>query len=238
MCLISIAQHASPRWALVLAANRDEFYARPTRPAHVWEDDARIVGGRDLQAGGSWLALRRGGRVAAVTNVRGVGRAEGGPSRGLLVSQFVRGDQTPAAYAESIDGDDYAGFHLIVGDGELVHRWNSGPIATIEGLFAVSNAPPEAHWEKVDIARDYLASAIERHDRADDLASALLRFLSTPRGGPIQQEIFVSLPIYGTRSSTVIIIEPDGKSLFVEQNYGVGRRVGEAVRFLRYPAGQ
>src|SRR5205823_14231681 len=78
MCLIAIARNASTKFPLVIAANRDEFYARPTRPAHAWEDDAQIVGGRDLRAGGSWLALRRGGRFGAFTNVRGIGRAEGG----------------------------------------------------------------------------------------------------------------------------------------------------------------
>ena len=75
MCLIAI----SPQ-PLVIAANRDEFYARPTLPAQPWEDDERIVGGRDLRSGGSWLAMRRDGRFAAVTNVRGVGREAGGPS--------------------------------------------------------------------------------------------------------------------------------------------------------------
>src|ERR1051326_7843228 len=111
MCLIAIARNVSPKFPLVIAANRDEFYARPTRPAHVWEDDARILGGRDLQAGGPWLALRRGGRFGAITNVRGVGRAEGGPSRGTLVSDFVHGEDDPMAFAKSIKGDAYAGFH-------------------------------------------------------------------------------------------------------------------------------
>jgi len=224
MCLIAIARNVSRKWPLVLAANRDEFYARPTRPAHAWEDDSRIVGGRDLRAGGTWLALRSDGRFATVTNVRGVGRAEGGPSRGLLVSQFVRGDESPLAYAQSIRGDEYAGFHLIVGDGDLVHCSNSGVVGTIDGLFAISNAPPGAHWEKVDVAREFLAHAIERHDRAEDLASELLKFLTTPRGGPIEREVFVALPQYGTRSSTVIV-----GNLFVEQNHGAEASVDTYV---------
>src|SRR5579859_983719 len=101
MCLIAIAHGASPKFPLVVAANRDELYARPTRPAHVWEDDPRVVGGRDLRAGGSWFAVRRGGRFAALANIRGMGR-EGGPSRGALVADFVRGDDAPLAYARSI----------------------------------------------------------------------------------------------------------------------------------------
>ncbi len=227
MCLIAIARNAAAKFPLVIAANRDELYARPTRPAHAWEDDPRVIGGRDLRAGGSWLAMRRGGRLATVTNVRGVGREEGGPSRGLLVADFVRGDASPMEYARSIRGDQYAGFHLIVGDGELVHCSNFGVIGTIEGLFAISNAPPGARWEKVDVAREFLAAAIERHDSADDLAEDLLRFLATARGGPIEREVFVHLRAYGTRSSTVIVGD-----LFVEQNYGpTGARDGAAARF-------
>ena len=233
MCLIAIVHNAA-KFPLVLAANRDELYARPTRPAHVWDDDPRVIGGRDLQAGGSWLAARKGGRFAAVTNVRGVGREEGGPSRGLLVSEFVRGDEQPMAYARRIvaRGAEYAGFHLIVGDGQIVHCSNGSPdVAAIDGLFAISNAPPGAHWPKVDLAREFLAGAIERNASAADLANDLLCFLSTPRGAPIDREVFVTSSAYGTRSSSVIIIDASGSGLFVEQNYGAGgRRDGDLVR--------
>ncbi len=232
MCLIAIAHRVSKRWPLVIAANRDEFYARPTRPAHAWEDDSRVVGGRDLRAGGSWLAVRRGGRFAAVTNVRGVGRAEGegAPSRGALVANFVRGDEAPFTYAQRVleRGDDYAGFHLIAGDGQSVYCSNGAPdVVRIEGMFAISNAPPGTHWPKVDLARDFAAAAIERHQNADDLAADLLQFLATARGAAIDGEVFVTSAAYGTRSSTVIVGD-----LFVEQNYGPnGVREGEPRRF-------
>ncbi|HEY8181575.1 MAG TPA: NRDE family protein [Thermoanaerobaculia bacterium] len=228
MCLIVIAHDASAKFPLVIAANRDELYARPTRPAHMWEDDPRVIGGRDLRAGGSWLALRRGGRFAAITNVRGVGREEGGPSRGLLVADFVRGDDAPMDYARSIRGDEYAGFHLIVGDGDVVHFSNGGEPELIEGVFAISNGRPGTHWPKVDLARDFLAGALDRHPNADALANDLLRFLSTSRGTAIDGEVFVTSENYGTRSSTVII----GDALFVEQNYGPrGVREGEPLWF-------
>jgi len=229
MCLIAVSHNANTKFPLVIAANRDELYARPTRPAHVWDDDPRVIGGRDLRAGGSWLAARRGGRFAAITNVRGAGRAEGegAPSRGLLVADFVRSEAAPMDYARSIRGRDYAGFHLVVGDGEIVQCSNAGVVGTIDGLFAISNAPPGVHWEKVDVARDFLAGALSRHDRAEDLADDLLRFLATPRGGPIEREVFVTSSAYGTRSSTVIVGD-----LFVEQNFGSkGEPAGAAVRF-------
>jgi uncharacterized protein with NRDE domain len=235
MCLIAIAHNVSDRWPLVIAANRDEFYARPTRPAHRWVDDPRVIGGRDLRAGGSWLAMRRGGRFATVTNVRGAGREEGGPSRGLLVSDFVRGDEAPRAYAQRVveRGDDYAGFHLIIGDGDVVHCLNGGAeVASIDGLFAISNALPGTHWPKVDIARDYLAEILERFEEPDELAGDLLRFLSTSRGAAIDGEVFVTSSVYGTRSSTVITINSGGEILFMEQNYGSrGVRDGDAMRF-------
>lgn len=228
MCLIAVAHNASPRWPLVVAANRDEFYARPTRPAHVWEDDPRVVGGRDLRAGGSWLAARRGGRFAALANIRGAGRAEGGPSRGGLVADFVRGDMAPLAYARAIRAADYAGFHLIAGDADVVYCSNALPEPVrVEGVFAISNAPPGTRWPKVDLARDFLTSAIETHQSADDLAADLLQFLGTARGAAVDGEVFVTSELYGTRSSTVVVGD-----LFVEQNYGPGGvREGEVRRF-------
>src|SRR3989442_98818 len=125
MCLIAIAHRVSKDWPLIIAANRDEQYARPTRPAHPWKENPDVIGGRDLRAGGSWLAVRRGGRSAAVTNVRGVG-GEGGPSRGLLVSGFVLGDELALSYAETIRGGADAGVYLIVCDEpQTVHRRNA-----------------------------------------------------------------------------------------------------------------
>ena len=234
MCLIALAHNVSPKFPLVIIANRDESYARPTRPAHEWDDDGRIVGGRDLKAGGSWLALCRGGRFAAITNVRGAGR-EGGPSRGTLVADFVRGEATPMDFAKSIRGSDFAGFHLILGDSDCVHVTNSGDIGPVEGIFAISNAAPGEHWEKVDIAGDFLHAAIDRNEEAEELANELLHFLATSRGGPIEREVFVTSPEYGTRSSTVIICDVFSDYLFVEQNFGPGgAREGEALRY-RFP---
>ena len=234
MCLIAIAHRVSKEWPLVIAANRDEQYARPTRAAHAWKENPEVIGGRDLRAGGSWLAVRRGGRFAAVTNVRGVG-GEGGPSRGLLVSGFVLEDEPPLPYAKAIRGDAYAGFYLIVGDGDVVVCDNAGEGAGAplkEKFFAISNAPPGADWPKVAIGRDYLAAGIAKHRSADDLAVDLLKFLGTPRRAPIESEVFVHTRAYGTRSSTVILVDASKEVLFVEQNYTpTGARDGDAVRF-------
>lgn len=205
MCLIAIAVHASARYPIVIAANRDEFYDRPTRPLHVWDDDPTIAGGRDLRAGGSWLAVTREGRFAAVTNIRGVDEAPNPRSRGALVGDFVRSRIAPFAYAESIRTEEYAGFHLIAGDRRTVaHVATDTPARLLEdGIFAISNAPAAVDWPKIVIAREAMAQALEGH-----LINDLMRFLTTPRGGPIEEEVFVALPErgYGTRSSTVVVM--------------------------------
>ncbi|HSY48625.1 MAG TPA: NRDE family protein [Thermoanaerobaculia bacterium] len=204
MCLIAIAVHTSNRWPIVIAANRDEFYDRPTRPLHVWDDDPNIAGGRDLRAGGSWLAVTREGRFAAVTNIRGIDSLTA-RSRGALVGDFVRSNIGPLAYAQSVRADEFAGFHLIVGDRRTVaHVATDAPARLLEdGIFAASNAPAAVDWPKIAIAREAMAKALEGR-----LEDDLMRFLTTPRGGPIENEIFVSLPEhgYGTRSSTVVVM--------------------------------
>jgi len=205
MCLIAIAVHASPRYPIVIAANRDEFYDRPTRSLHAWDDDPNIIGGRDLRAGGSWLAVTRDGRFAAVTNIRGLDDAPAPRSRGELVGNFVRSRMAPLAYAERIRAEEYAGFHLIAGDRRTVaHIASDAPARLLDpGIFAVSNARADVDWPKIVLARQAMAAALEG-DRLDDL----MHFLITPRGGPIEEEVFVSLPErgYGTRSSTVVVM--------------------------------
>ena len=206
LCLIAIAVHASPRYPIVIAANRDEFYERPTRPLHIWDDDPNIAGGRDLRAGGTWLAVTRDGRFAAVTNIRGNDGPPNARSRGALVGDFVRSNVAPLAYTQSIRPNDYAGFHLLAGDRESVaHVSTDAPARLLDdGIFAVSNAPGSVDWPKIILAREAMSRALE----GDDLVDDLLRFLTTPRGGPIEEEVFVALPDrdYGTRSSTVVVM--------------------------------
>jgi uncharacterized protein with NRDE domain len=205
MCLIAIAVHASPRYPIVIAANRDEFYDRPTRALHVWDDYPNIAGGRDLRAGGSWLAVTRDGRFAAVTNIRGLDDPPNPRSRGELVGNFVRSQIAPLAHAESIRAAEYAGFHLIAGDRHAVaHIASDAPPRLLDsGIFAVSNARAGVDWPKIILARQAMAAAV-----ASDPLDDLMHFLTTPRGGPIEEEVFVSLPErgYGTRSSTVVVM--------------------------------
>ena len=210
MCLIAIAVRTSAHFPIVIAANRDEFYDRPTRPLHVWDDDKNIAGGRDLRAGGSWLAVTRNGRFAAVTNIRGIDVANP-HSRGELVGNFVRSDLDPLDYSQQIQPNEYAGFHLIAGDRTRVAHVASDVSASLlpAGIFAVSNAPALIDWPKIVLAREAMAGVLDHSP--GQLVDELMRFLTTPRGGPIEQEVFVSLPdrSYGTRSSTVIVMTED-----------------------------
>jgi uncharacterized protein with NRDE domain len=205
MCLIAIAVRASRPYPIVIAANRDEFYDRPTRQLHRWDDAPDIAGGRDLRAGGSWLAVTREGRFAAVTNIRGID-APNPRSRGELVGGFVRSSLDPLDYAQQVEPNDYAGFHLITGDRTRVAHVASDVAASLlpDGIFAVSNARASIDWPKIALAREAMAAALN----GEQLTNDLMRFLTTTRGGPIEEEVFVSLPDrgYGTRSSTVIVM--------------------------------
>jgi uncharacterized protein with NRDE domain len=226
MCLIALAWRVRDDLPLVVAANRDEFYDRPTRAAHAWDDAPHVLGGRDLRAGGGWLAVAGGGRFAAVTNIR-YAQVEGGPSRGALVADFVRGDESALAFLDRLAARaaEYAGFHLIVGDGgTLAHFSNADarPSVLPPGIFGVSNAPPGVEWPKVALARDAVAQALHAREPGA-VAGELLSFLTTPRGAAIESEVFVALPErgYGTRASTVVLVDAAGNAALHERAGGV-----------------
>src|SRR5918999_6149596 len=145
MCLILIALDTHPHYGLIVAANRDEFYDRPTAAAGFWEDAPDVLGGRDLQAGGTWLAIDRGGRFAAVTNYRQGTREPTAPrSRGLLVSDYLTTETEPRSHIERVRKDAalYNGFNLIAGDArELFYFSNREgvPRALAPGVYGLSN---------------------------------------------------------------------------------------------------
>jgi uncharacterized protein with NRDE domain len=159
MCLIAIAWRAHPRYRLVLAANRDEYHARPTRPLAVWDEQPQIVGGRDVLKGGSWLAMR-GKRLAAVTNVRRVPMCEG-LSRGALVAGFLHGDNDRDSRASldllAMHAADYSPFNLLVHDGDTLAFATNAPepdfrMRTLApGLHGISNGALDAPWPKTEM---------------------------------------------------------------------------------------
>src|ERR671933_2831242 len=121
VCLILFANEANSRYRLVLAANRDEFYSRPTAPAAFWEEAPDVLAGKDLKSGGSWLGVTRTGKVAAVTNFRGPGKVwENAPSRGNLVSSFLMSSESPEVFIDELRARarNYNGFNLLLGNTE------------------------------------------------------------------------------------------------------------------------
>ena len=220
MCLIALAHRASEKYPLVLAANRDEDYERATRVAQVWEDAPDVIGGRDALHGGSWLAIARQGRFAAVTNLRGA--VPKGRSRGLLVRAFVTGTESPEAFAASIEFEQYAGFHLIAGEagGTVVYAASDDTPRVLDpGIYGFSNAPSDEQWPKTAIAVEAMSAMLAN---PDDLTMDLLQFLRTPRNaGRVEEEVFIAGNRYGTRASTVVIVSMS-EIRFAEQNYTRG----------------
>ena len=170
MCLIAFAFDLVDRGGplLRLASNRDEFYSRPTRQAHWWADADDVFGGRDGLAGGTWLAVSRRGRVAAVTNHRSGVPAKAPRSRGSLVADFVRGDDPIDEYARRIarEGAEYGGFNLLLFElGASPAAWYVNDIGDARrlqgGIYGISNDRLDSPWPKVERLRERLAESLE-----------------------------------------------------------------------------
>jgi uncharacterized protein with NRDE domain len=249
MCLILLAHQANPQYRLVVAANRDELYDRPTAPAAFWSDAPDVLAGRDLREGGTWMGVTRAGRFAAVTNYREMPLAlEGKRSRGHLVAGFLRSAATPGDYARglSVDGDAYNGFNLLVGDGAslaYVSNRGAGPLALSPGVYGLSNALLNTPWPKVERGKQVLRDALS--GPADELEASLFGALADrgvaadpllpETGVGLEREralsaAFIVTPQYGTRCSTVLIVTADGRVSFTERRVTPGRDEMEETR--------
>jgi uncharacterized protein with NRDE domain len=242
MCLVTFALGSSAAYQLVFAANRDELHTRPTAAADWWPEPASILGGRDLLAGGSWLAVDRRGRLAAVTNIPSDDVRENARSRGALVREFLTGDRTAADFVATVSAeiDDYRPFNFLAFDGRELHFAGSSdaPQPFEPGVHALSNAPLGANWPKIDAARDGLAENLEI-ENLEEALFALLASDADDSEGPNdrlsrRKKIFVKDARYGTRSSTVVLLSADGDLRFVERNFSAaGTRNGERVHEFR-----
>ncbi len=238
MCLILVASRSHPEYPLIIAANRDEFYHRPTAPLCFWDDHPEILAGRDLQEKGTWLGVTKKGRIAAITNFRDPAHINpDAPSRGLLVSNFLISDQTPENYLKAIEnsGINYNGFNLVVGDiNEL--WWFSNKKKDIlkinPGIHGLSNHLLDTPWPKVKKTKAGLhdilntSSPIDPEDifrlLADTDRPADDKLPDTGVGLKWEQilsSVFVFSEIYGTRSSAVILVDKFGNLTFLERTY-------------------
>jgi uncharacterized protein with NRDE domain len=250
MCLVLFAVESHPRYSLIVAANRDEFYDRPTAPAAFWTDAPSILAGRDLRAGGTWLGLDRRGRFAAVINYRqGEREPPAARSRGRLVSDFLTTEIHAVEHIERVTSDAalYHGFNLIAGDARELHYFSNregrarvlGP-----GVYGLSNHLLDTAWPKVSSAKRGLEALLAAP--GSELVGELLGLLSDktrpsddllPSTGVglewerLLSSAFITAPDYGTRSSTILLVARDGGVVFVEQTFGPGGIPGGLAHF-------
>ncbi len=243
MCLIIFAYQESPLFPLVVAANRDELFTRPTTQANFWQDEEtaqQILAGRDLQAGGTWLGVTRDGRFAAVTNIRDPSQTEPRPrSRGDLTRQFLAGTQSPKQYCGALAGnfDLFAGYNLLVGDTTSLFYVNNQEEKVWEleaGIYGLSNGLLNSSWPKVNQGRENLRTLMKSPEELD--TDALITMMGDrtqardddlPNTGidiEIERKLssaFILNPErqYGTLCSTAIILEKSGELRFSEQNF-------------------
>ncbi len=241
MCLAAFSLQPAAEYRLVFAANRDELHERPTAPAGWWDDHDAILGGRDLVAGGSWLAVDRSGRLAAVTNFREDPRVIYPRSRGQLVQNYLTSAIDAAAYLATVKESEleYGPFNLVIFDGhKLFYASNRAASRELDsGIYAVSNTHFDTPWPKVTHARSELKRCLNRSEPSSCLFDLLTdetlhgdRSDTADRASRLMSTVFIKDETYGTRSSTVILLSQDGELSFSERRFGAnGIPLGEST---------
>jgi uncharacterized protein with NRDE domain len=253
MCLILLAYDTHPEYRLILAANRDEFFTRSTAPAAFWDDAPELLAGMDLKEGGTWLGITQNGRIAAITNYRDPrSERQNAPSRGGLVSGFLCGSATLDEYLEILkkEGAAYNAFNLIFGDiGRLCFFSNrhESPQFIATGIHGLSNHLLDTPWPKVVRGKEALERLVSEGKTIEpDALFAILadRAIAPDRllpdtGVGIDLErflspLFISTPTYGTRSSTIILIDRKNRITFIERTFnGLQEKATDVTRQFR-----
>jgi uncharacterized protein with NRDE domain len=239
MCLIFLSIQQHPVYKLIIAANRDEFYQRKTAPASYWNDHPEILGGRDLEAQGTWMAMNRNGKIAMVTNYRDLKNIKSSaPSRGALVTDFLFGNDSPENYAQSVEkkGSAYNGFNLITGSAEELwycSNYKNGVDKLSPGLHGLSNHLLDTPWPKITRGLEKMKVVLSERQinpaklyevLSDDVRAADDKLPDTGVG--IEKErmlssMFIKSPGYGTRCSTIILIDQHDQVYFSERVYNL-----------------
>lgn len=243
MCLIAWNWQPASATPLLLLANRDEFYSRAALPLHWW-DGGTVLAGRDLQAGGTWLGMSHSGRLAALTNYRGLAPArDGTPSRGELVADFLKSEVSAAQFLQALlqRAGDYNPFNLLVFDGIQLMGLESRHAQVLEmphGVGAVSNADFQTPWPKVTLLKQGLQSCLDHKPGNTDCLLTLLQDRTTaadatlPRTGlSLAQEralsaAFIAAPGYGTRACSLVQVR-HASAEFTEQSYDAGGLIAQ-----------
>ncbi len=251
MCLAVIALDAHPLFDAVIAANRDEFHARPAAAAHWWREHlgARVLAGRDLEAGGTWLGVSERGRWAFVTNVREPGRHDPrAPSRGSLVPAVLGDARDPAtALATAVAGATaFNGFNVVAGDGPRAAFGSNRATAITSltaGIHGVSNAHLDVPWPKLTRVKAGVARWVASGDADPRSLWEVLADRSIAdddalpaTGLPLERERLLSAPFivsdsYGTRCSTLIALARDGEVHFAERSFDASGRITGEIEY-------
>lgn len=238
MCLLFFSYDMHPDYQLIVAANRDEFYDRPTRPLAFWNDRPAILAGRDLKNYGTWLGVTRSGRFAAITNFRDPASQKAiAPSRGLLVSNFLAGSESPPDYLARIHsaGHRFNGFNLLIGDDDGLYYFSNkrtGIQRLRPGVYGLSNHLLDTPWPKVEKGKAHLETFLTGQEDMDTEAIfGILGDRSWPAddqlpntGVGLEWErvlapLFITSRVYGTRSSSILLMEKTGSVTFMERTF-------------------
>ncbi|MCB0488548.1 MAG: NRDE family protein [Cyclobacteriaceae bacterium] len=237
MCLIFLSVNYHPKYKLIVAANRDEFYKRKTAAAHYWEDHPDILGGRDLEAQGTWMAMTKEGRIGMVTNYRDLSNINPtAPSRGKLVSDFLLSEASADEYLKDIheSASEYNGFNLILGTPEglsYYSNYQSKIIKLDAGFYGLSNHLLNTPWPKVERGKSMMSPILQQDQVEPDLLFEVLRDekiamdSELPKTGlELEREralsaMFIKTPNYGSRCSTVIMIDKKNNVNYIERVY-------------------
>ncbi len=239
MCLILLALKSHPACKLILAANRDEYYDRPTAPAAFWKGAPDLLAGKDLRAGGTWLGITTKGRIAAITNYRDLASDKNQAiSRGKLVADFLLGQESAIDYLTGLEqqANEYNGFNLIIGEKKDGLYWYSNRSNMrrnlAPGVHGVSNHLLNTPWPKVTWGKEGLNRVLLKQESPSP--KELFRLLQDRRipdddtlpdtgAGPewerIVSPIFIESPTYGTRSSTIVLIDQHDHVTFIERTF-------------------
>ncbi len=248
MCVLAFAWQKHPDFPVVLAGNRDEFHVRPTAPVDWWADRPEVLAGRDLEGGGTWMGLSRNGRFAVVTNIREprVPGPASPPSRGRLVSEYLASVQPPPAWFADLEPEAYRGFNLIFGDREQAWYGSNRlptPVPLEPGIYGLSNHLLDTPWPKLLSVRDGLEGSI---GPAGPGIAGLFDLLADRQRPPahllpdtgvpeeweqLLSSVFIVHPEYGTRASTVILLERSGSAYLEERGFDASGEQLEARRF-------
>jgi uncharacterized protein with NRDE domain len=253
MCLIFVALEAHPNYPVLFAANRDEFYDRPAAPASFWPEAPELLAGRDLRAGGTWLGITKTGRIAALTNYRDPNENRpDAPSRGLLVTGFLRSEESPSGYLGQLSGGaaQYNGFNFLAGRQQEFYWYSNRGLGIQKlspGIHGLSNHLIDTPWPKVEKGKRKLEEILSRETvSTEDLFELLLdrtpvRDECLPDTGVglqwerILSPMFISSPTYGTRSSTVILLDRSGLATFEERSFENGGSKGSSTVKYSFP---